>query len=187
MHRRTTLVAVFVAVFIGALAAAHAPAAHAATSNAYLLRERLCLLQGYIERWANGHYSYYPPPRVVLRGGGLKAPLWPVNPWTGRAMVAGGGIGDYSYRPAKDRLSYRLSARHPGGTITLKGTVPNSRKLQIDHRTREGLELVQQYIEAWARSHNDLYPAVAEVDREGSVGRVSVLGSGVRTTLEWSP
>jgi hypothetical protein len=31
--------------------------------------------------------------------------------------------------------------------------------------------LVQQFIEQWARAHEDLHPAVAQVDATGDVGR----------------
>lgn len=148
------------------------PSAQAeSSSNTYLLRERLCLLQAYIERYANQHYSYYPTRSMVQRRGPLPAPLWPLNPWTGQAMVPGAALGDYTYTPAADLLSYRLSARSPGGSIVLTGSVPGTRKMQADHRTREGLELIQQYIEMWARDHDGLYPPVAEVSAERSVGR----------------
>ena len=176
-RRITTLVTVVVAfVLLFGPAARPQPAAAATYSNTYLLRERLCLLQAYVERYANQHYSFYPTRAMVRRGGPLPAPLWPLNPWTGGSMVAGSRYGDYSYTPAKNLLSYRLSARYPGGTMVLRGSVPATRKMQNDHRTREGLELVRQFIEMWARGHDDLYPSVAQVDAEGAVG----LQAGIR-------
>lgn len=174
MHRRVIPVVVLALVSAAALgyAAVGAPPAQAASSGStYLLRERLCLLQGYIERYANMHYSYYPTVGEVRRGGGLPAPLWPRNPWTGRAMRPGGRVGDYTYRPAADRLSYTLVGRSAGGSIKLRGRVPNTRKMQNDHRTREGLELVRECIETWARGHEGLYPPVASVDAAADVGR----------------
>ena len=42
---------------------------------------------------------------------------------------------------------------------------------QNDHRTREQVELVQQYIEKWSRSHGNKYPDPAQVDTKGSVGQ----------------
>ncbi len=150
---------------------AHAGTAEAAAySNTYLLRERLCLLQGYIERYAQQNYNYYPPASMVRRGGGLTAPLWPLNPWTGEAMHQGTGTGDFSYTTGSSRLNYRLAGRYPGGTIVLSGSVTGTRKMQNDHRTREGLELIQQYIEMWARGHDDLYPSVSQVAANAAVG-----------------
>jgi len=176
-QRIATLVIVALALtLLLEFAARPQPAGAATYSNTYLLRERLCLLQAYIERYANQHYSFYPTRAMVRRGGPLPAPLWPLNPWTGRTMAAGSGFGDYSYAPAKNLLSYRLSARYPGGTMVLRGAVPSTRKMQNDHRTREGLELVRQFIEMWARGHEDLYPSVAQVDAEGAVG----LQAGIR-------
>jgi hypothetical protein len=171
-HRRTIVVVLLAVCALLLGSAARPPAVRAAAySNTYLLRERLCLLQAYIERYANQHYSYYPTLAMVRPDGPLPAPLWPLNPWTGRAMKAGGSVGDYTYTPAANMLSYRLEARAPGGTLVLTGAVPRTRKMQADHRTREGLELVQQYIEMWARAHDDTYPPVAAVHEAGSVGQ----------------
>lgn len=171
MKRRWRVIVAVMALVVLADVASD-QSAHAATySNSYLLRERLCLLQAYIERYANQHYSYYPARSVLRPGGTVTAPLWPVNPWTGRAMVNGSGIGDFTYTPADNLLSYRLTARYPGGTYILRGAVPSTRKMQADHRTREGLELVQQYIEMWARTHDDLYPSVGQVNETGEVGQ----------------
>jgi hypothetical protein len=159
-------------VCVLSLASARPPEARAtAYSNTYLLRERLCLLQGYIERYANQHYSSYPTRTMVRQGGPLPAPLWPLNPWTGGAMKPSSSTGDYTYSRATNLLSYRLTARYPGGTLALSGAVPRTRKIQADHRTREGLELVQQYIEMWARGHDDVYPPATKVDASRSVGQ----------------
>ena len=178
MRRRIAL-----AIALGAFSAllvvpaARPPAARAAAySNTYLLRERLCLLQAYVERYANQHYSFYPTPAMVRRDGQLTAPLWPLNPWTGGSMRPGSGIGDYRYTAADNRLSYRLAARYPGGTLVMRGAVPYTRKMQNDHRTREGLGLVRQFIELWARGHDDLYPTVAEVDAAAAVGEQEGIG-----------
>ena len=179
MHRRIVLfvaLALICAALLGSTAV-RTPAARAAgTSPTYLLRERLCLLQGYIERYANAHYSYYPTAGEVRQSGGLPAPLWPLNPWTGHAMRSGSGVGDYTYRPAASRLSYTLVGHYAGGSIALSGQVPTTRKMQNDHRTREGLELVRQCIETWGRYHKGLYPPVPYVDAAADVG----LHAGIR-------
>ena len=45
----------------------------------------------------------------------------------------------------------------------MRGAVPHAQDGE-DLRTRQGLGLVRQFIELWARGHDDLYPAVAQVD-----------------------
>ena len=176
MIRRLIIIGAVLLAAACLYAGAAAPARAAGASPTYLLRERLGLLQGYIERYANAHYSYYPTASEVRRDGGLPAPLWPLNPWTGRAMRPGSGVGDFSYRAAADRLSYKLVGHAAGSSITLRGHVPTTRKMQNDHRTREGLELVRQCIEIWARDHDGLYPPVRAVDAAADVG----LHAGIR-------
>jgi hypothetical protein len=172
MDRRIgTIVGIIVAVVLLASAAQPPAAGAAGTGRVYLLEERLRLLQGYVERYANSHYNYYPPVSVVRKGGELPAPLWPINPWTGTAMKRGTGIGDFVYATSPNRLAYSITSRYPGGTLRVHRDIPYTRKMQNDHRTREGLELVRQFIEMWARAHDDTYPTVDQVDRDGSVGR----------------
>ena len=141
-------------------------------SRVYLMNERALLLQGYLERYANEHFNYYPPADEVQMGH-MWAPLWPEDPWTGQPLTPGTGVGQYEYTPDHKHLRYSLVVHYPGGKIVLRCAVPYTRKKQNDHRTREGLELVQQYIEKWSRSHGHTYPDPAQVDANGSVGKQS--------------
>ncbi len=152
--------------------AVHPPTAQAITRKA-LLHERLLILQGYLERYANEHYSRYPAPEAVRPDGPLPAPLWPRNPWTGAPMRAGSGVGDFTYTPGSRLLSYRLVGHYPGGSIVLSRRVPYARKMQNDHRTREQVDFIRQLVQQWARAHGGLYPPVREVAVDGSVGQQS--------------
>ena len=159
------------------VAAAQPPVARAADSGrVYLLRERLHLLMGYIERYANERYSHYPPPGMVRRGGGLKAPLWPRDPWARGPMAPGSGAGSYTYTVTTRMLSCKLVGHYPGGTIVVRRAIPYTRKMQNDHRSREGVTLIQQYIERWARAHGGLYPSPSAVAADGAVGRQDGVG-----------
>jgi hypothetical protein len=167
------------------VAAAQPSAARAADSGrVYLLRERLHLLMGYIERYANERYSYYPRAGMVRRGGGLSAPLWPRNPWTGGPMAPGSGAGSYTYTVTTRMLSCTLVGHHPGGTIVVRRAIPYTRKMQNDHRSRECLYLIQQYIERWAKEHGGLYPQPSAVAADGAVG--SQDGAGCWPHNPWS-
>jgi hypothetical protein len=143
-----------------------------ATASASTLRERLYLLTGFLERWANEHYNFYPPASSV-HSGGIPAPMWPSNPWTGAAMHPGSGAGDYTYATQNDRLAYTLTGHYPGGSVVISVHVPATRMMQNDHRTIEAGELIQQFIERYILTHGGKLPAVDEVKRGGAVGRGS--------------
>lgn len=165
-------------------AVARPPEAQAADSErVYLLRERLHLLMGYVERYANERYNYYPPARMVRRGGGLDAPLWPRNPWTGDPLAPGSGRGGYTYTVTTRMLACTLVGHYPGGTIVLRRAVPYTRKMQNDHRSREGAFLIQQYIRRWAQAHAGLYPPPPAVSADGAVGRQ--VGAGAWPHNPW--
>ena len=178
MTRRSALIA-FIVLVCG-LAAAFG-AARAATARAVevapldLFRERLYLIQGYLESHANDHFNYYPPASSVHETGKLERPLWPDNPWTSEPMKPGTSLGDFTYKPAEDRLSYTLTGHGPQGDIVLTDAVPYRRMMQNDHRTVEQCELVQQYVERWALNHGGIYPPASEVSHEGSVGDQSFI------------
>ena len=178
-HRSSFTAAIILAVVCCVLlvGAARPPAARAADSGrVYLLRERLNLLMGYIERYANQRYSYYPPVRMVRRGGGLRAPLWPRNPWTGAPMAPGSGAGSYTYTVSTRKLSCTLVGHFPGGTTSVRHEIPYSRKMQNDHRSREGVTLIQQYIERWAGAYGGLYPLPSAVAADDAVGQQAGVG-----------
>lgn len=136
------------------------------------LHERLQLLDGYLEHYANGHYSYYPTVAEV-RKGGIPAPLWPANPWTGRPLAPGTGNGDFKYAVSAKRLSCTLTAHYPGGTFRIHSSVPRTRKTQNDHRTIEGGELIQCFADQWARHHGGQSPTAEQMAFDAAVGTQS--------------
>jgi hypothetical protein len=142
----------------------------AAVTEEQLMRERVLLLQGYIETYALEHYYEYPQAKGVRKGGALRAPLWPADPWTGEAMRRGTTPGSYTYTVAADRRSYRLVGHLPGGDVEVKGAMPHPALTAYRHREQEGLSLIRQYVIEWARRHGGLYPPAPEVSREGGVG-----------------
>jgi hypothetical protein len=121
----------------------------------------------------------YPHPRSVSPAGGLPAAYWPRDPWTGRRLTPGTTRGHYVYARAGDYRSYTLTGYLSGGrTFVLRGGMPHTPKLAYDHRGKEGLGLLFQYVKTWSRSHRGRLPAPAQVAREGSVGRQ-------RTAFTW--
>ena len=133
------------------------------------LHERLQLLDGYLEHYANGHYSYYPTVAEV-RKGGIPAPLWPANPWTGKPMMPGTGNGQFTYAVNAKRLSCTLTAHYPGGTLRINSSVPRTRKMQNDHRTIEGGELLQRFADQSARHHDGQAPTAEQMASDAAVG-----------------
>jgi hypothetical protein len=142
----------------------------AGVTEEQLMRERLLLLQGYIETYALAHYYEYPEPEGVREGGALSAPLWPADPWTGEALRRGTTPGSYTYTVAADRRSYRLVGHLLGGEIEVNGAMPRAALTAYRHREQEGLSLIRQYVIEWARRHDGRYPPATAVSREGGVG-----------------
>jgi hypothetical protein len=139
-----------------------------------LMRERILLLQGYIETYALEHYYSYPKAAGVREGGVLPAPLWPADPWTGEAMRPGASPGTYTYEVEPDRRRYRLVGHLPKGEIEVKGAMPSSGRTAYQHREQEGLTLIRQFVIQWALRNGGLYPPASEVSREGGVGALRV-------------
>lgn len=134
------------------------------------MKQAVLLLCGYIDRGGAGEFFLFPTANAVRRGGALPAPIWPRDPWSGAALTPGSGRGHYRYWVSSDRRSYRLTGYLSSSTYVVKGGMPGSMMLAYNHRTREGAALVQQFIELWARRHDDVYPAAGEVARHGGVG-----------------
>jgi hypothetical protein len=160
-----------------ALTALHAaaPPQAAAVDPSYLMKERILLLQGYIDRQAARGYWHFPKTAWVRPGGQLRVTLWPLDPWTGGYMTPGTGPGHYVYRVAGDRRSYWLTGYFQGGAMTVTGAVPFTYMQACDHRSMEGVCLVQQYLERWASSHSGSYPPASTVTRHGGVGTQSFM------------
>ena len=73
------------------------PTDKVSVSRVELLRERLELLDGFLEHQANDHYNHYPEALGVHEGG-IPAAVWPTSPWTGRPMASGKSTGDFTYK-----------------------------------------------------------------------------------------
>jgi hypothetical protein len=169
MIRRTTLilgVTLLAAAWLGAGTAA--PARAASPDDA--MREAVMALRGLIDREGAAHFFEYPTRREVRSGSGLSS-WWPSDPWTGRPLSPGAGAGHYRYTTTRDRRHYRLVGHLSGGrTIVVSGGMPRETVLAYDHRSEEGVNLIRQYIEDYAASHQGVYPAPSEVAAEGAVG-----------------
>ena len=169
MRIKIILTICFVLACAAIVVAMRPPATSAADSRVEKLHEHLLLLDGYLEHYANAHYSCYPTVGEV-RKGGIPAALWPANPWTGRPMAAGTGSGDFVYTVSKRRLSCTLTAHYPGGTFTIHSAVPMTRRMQNDHRNTEGGELLQSFADQWARNHGGQAPTAAQMAFNAAVG-----------------
>jgi len=145
------------------------PTDKVSVSRVDLLRERLRLLDGYLEHWANDHFNHYPAASRVHEGG-IPAAAWPNNPWTGEPMTPGKSMGDFTYKVSPDLLSCTLLARYPGGTVRIHSAVPRSRKLQNDHRSVEGGELILYFADLWSRRHGGELPTAAQMASDAAVG-----------------
>ena len=98
MIRRTALilgVALLAAIWLGAGAAAPARASAVNTQ----MRDAIMALRGLIDREGAADFFIYPAKSDV-RAGHLDEPWWPVNPWTGRPMSAGGAAATTATRSA---------------------------------------------------------------------------------------
>jgi hypothetical protein len=108
-----------------AAAAAVAPqTAVAMSTRDQQVKQNVLLLRGYIDTQAAGNGFLYPTRAQVAKGGGLAATIWPLNPWTGTAMVPGTIPGSYTYTPAADRHSYTLVAHFSSGSFKTGGASP---------------------------------------------------------------
>ena len=168
MIRRTALilgVVLLAAIWLGAGAAAPARASTANTQ----MRDAIMALRGLIDREGAADYFTYPTKSNV-RAGHLADSWWPLDPWTGWGMSAGVTRGHYRYEVSTDRRRYRLIGYLAGGTIVVKGGMPRTIMLAYDHRSEEGINLIRQYIEAYAATHEGVYPLPSEVSDVGPVG-----------------
>ena len=165
---RRTLILCAVLVTAVCLGAGAAAPARAASPNAQM-RDALLALRGLIDREGAAEYFTYPA-RSQVHPGRLGASWWPSDPWTGGRMTSGVGRGHYRYWVNADRRRYRLVGYLDGGTVVLKGGMPRTIMLAYDHRSEEGINLIRQYVEAYAAGHNGAYPLPVEVSDVGAVG-----------------
>ena len=172
MPSRRALAALLVLlVALVAGAAVSAPAARAVTRDE-LMKTSLLALQCAIEKSGSAHMYVYPHPDSVSPAGGLASVFWPRDPWTGKRLTPGTTRGHYSYVRATDRRSYRLTGYLSGGrTFVVMGRMAHTPMLAYDHRGKEGLNLLFQYVRMWSLTHDGRLPTAAMVTREGSVGQ----------------
>jgi hypothetical protein len=163
------LVALLAALVAGT---AMCPPSARATTRDELMKTSLLALQSAVEKNGAARMWVYPNPDTVSPAGGLAIPFWPRDPWTGRRLTPGTARGQYEYVRAKDYRSYRLTGHLSGGrTFVVAGGMAHTPKLAYDHRGKEGLNLLFQYVKMWSRAHDGRLPSAAMVTREGAVGR----------------
>ena len=79
-------------------------------------KQNLYLLQRYVEAYAASHGSLYPTADLVNAATfGLPGYVWPIDPWSGAAMVQGTSVGDFSYTQLTAGTSYSLKVMQTNG------------------------------------------------------------------------
>jgi hypothetical protein len=117
------------------------------------------LLQNYINASGQANRYVFPAKAMVKKGGGLTAPIWPANPWTGKTMAPGTGRGTYTYTPSADRTRYTFTAHLSRGSYKLSGGMPAWFKSERDQATRTGVALIGEAIMRYARLSGSALPA----------------------------
>jgi len=163
---RILILAAAVAAMAGFAAAA--PVARADSPNDEM-RARVMVIRGLIDRSGAADFFLYPTPSQI-RPAYLGASWWPRDPWTGERMRSGRSRGHFRYVVSSSRRRYRLVGYLDGGVIVLSGGMPRTIMLAYDHRGEEGLNLIREHVEDWARNNGGLYPPAAEVAADGAVG-----------------
>jgi hypothetical protein len=163
-HRPTRIILVLLLSALG-LAALPGGAGAAPSFVDSQVKANILLLQGYINAAGIKSEFVYPAAATVKQGGGLVAPIWPANPWTGKSMVPARSRGNYTYSPTA--TGYRLVGHLSKGTYVVTGGVPDWLR---DDSAKTGVSLIAQYIDMWARANGGASPAAAEVAGGGAVG-----------------
>jgi hypothetical protein len=163
-HRPTRIVLL---LLLSALGLAALPAVAGAAPNFVdtQVKADILLLQGYINAAAIKSEFVYPVVATVKQGGGLVAPIWPANPWTGKSMVPARSRGNYTY--SLTATGYRLVGHLSKGVYVVTGGVPYWLR---DDSARTGVSLIAQYVDMWARANGGAYPAAVQVAAGGAVG-----------------
>jgi hypothetical protein len=169
MTRRPTRIVLFAALFVLVLAA---PAGAAGAAPSFVdaqVKANVLLLRGYIDEYAIKNAFAYPPAAVVKKGGGLVAPIWPANPWTGRTMVPGRSRGSYTY--SLTATGYRLVGHLSRGTYKVTGGLPSWLQDERDTASKIGVTLIAEYVRSYAGDHADALPTAGQVAADGDVGK----------------
>jgi hypothetical protein len=166
-HRpaHTIILALIVALGVVALPSAAGAAPSFVDTQ---VKANLLLLRGYIDEYAIGNSFTYPPVAVVKKGGGLVAPVWPANPWTGRTMVPGTTRGTYTYRVSA--TGYALIGHLSKGTYKLTGSVPTWMKVSPNLEAKVGVTLLATYIDQFMSDNGGQSPVPGQVTSLGAVG-----------------
>jgi len=174
--RRTSSILAVALVALVALAAAAGVVSRPAVARATTLDDQMttCLiaLQAGVEKSAAASMYVYPAAGKVTPDGGLRIDFWPRDPWTGQAMTPGDTRGHYSYARTAQRRGYELTGYlGDGRTFTVRGRMPYTPTLAYDHRGKEGLSLIFQYVRMWSLAHGGRLPEPDQVAQTGDVGR----------------
>lgn len=156
------------------------------TKNGVLrIRER-------IEEWAIDYYAY-PPASAVAANGGVGQLFvdedWPKNPFTNVPMVDSSALGDFTYVTFED--SYTITGHLPGGGSYTLGpsTIPGHVHLLREHLknlwAQTGIQVIKDYVDAWAAAHSGTLPTAAQLSSSGAVGLAH--GFWPRNPWTWAP
>jgi len=83
--------------------------------------EGIHALQIAVQSWMVDHDGEAPPEDEVRPGGAIEkyVETWPENPYTGGAMQAGNGPGEYTYERTNDERGYRFTGHLEDGDFTV--------------------------------------------------------------------
>ena len=133
---RRVIAVVLATAVLALLLAAAAPRAEAVSFVDKQVQAGALLIQNYINTYGQAHQFIYPPKSMVKKGGGLPnaTVIWPSNPWTGKVMGPGTSRGTYTYAPAADGHSYRLTVHLSSGNYLLRSAMPVVAQDRAQHR-----------------------------------------------------
>ena len=163
--RKISVVLATVVLALAVSAAAPRPA-HAVSFVDKQVQAGALLLQKYVDAYGLDHHFVYPARTVVKKGGGLTAPIWPANPWTGKIMGPGTSKGTYTYTVSVDGMSYKLSVHLSRGNYPLSGGMPRWFKDERNTAATQNALLLQRYVEAYKAAHG-AFPSAADVTPAG--------------------
>ena len=168
MNHRPTRIVLLALLFALGLAALPGTAGAAPSFVDTQVKANILLLQGYINAAGVDNRFVYPAVATVKKGGGLIAPVWPANPWTGKTMVPGKGRGNYTY--SLTATGYRLVGHLSKGAYVVTGGLPAWLRDERNAASRTGGTLVAEYVQAYAAAHGGVLPAAEQVTAGGAVG-----------------
>ena len=169
MTRRPTRIVLFAALFVLVLAA---PAGAAGAAPSFVdaqVKANVLLLRGYIDEYAIKNAFAYPPAAVVKKGGGLVAPIWPANPWTGRTMVPGRRAAATPTR--SPRRATGSSATSPGAPTRSPADCRAGCRASATPPPRSASTLIAEYVQSYAGDHAGALPTAGQVAADGDVGK----------------